>query len=263
MEASALEDASTGISDSKEDLKKAISSIDNSADGEVQVDKKVEIDEASSEKAEVEASALEDASTDFSDSKEDLEKAISSTDNSIDGEVQTAEKTEVNSETLNTELSVSTEEPAEDEGKSDSSAESADQILSSESSTGKEVTEQQADDAIIKDDLPLEPPTAEKELSPSAPTENEVEPDDKNGSMTSSGIQTDDPSSQDAKGSVLCFLQNTIQLYDQDTIKHQNETCEKRLRFCQNDLQRHIAYFIQTFSIYEIGMFKSAHFIHR
>lgn len=152
------------------------------------VDENVKFDEASSEKAEVESIAVEEAPTNISDNNEDLEKANSSTDNSSDSEVQTTEKAEVSSETLNTEASISTEEPAENEGKSDSTAASADQILSTESSTDEVITEEQADNVIVKDDLPIEPPTADK-----------VEPDDKNGSITSSGVQPDNLSSQSVK----------------------------------------------------------------
>uniref|UniRef100_A0A803NTV7 S1 motif domain-containing protein n=1 Tax=Cannabis sativa TaxID=3483 RepID=A0A803NTV7_CANSA len=144
------------------------------------VEEEVKLDEASSEKTEVESSAIEEASTDISDNKEELEKAISSTDNSTDSAAQITEKAEVSSETLNTEVSISTEEPVENEGQSDSTAASADQILSTESSTDEVSTEQKADDTIVKDELPIEPPTADK-----------VEPDDKNGSITSSGPQPD------------------------------------------------------------------------
>ncbi|PON62272.1 Translation elongation factor [Parasponia andersonii] len=194
------------VSNSPEKLDQPVSSDQATANVPSAVDE-IEIDEALSEKTEVEVSALEATSTDISESKEDLENDISSTGNSLD-EVQTAEKMEVSSETLNTAVSLSTEEQVETNGKSDSPAESAEQILSSESSTSKEVTEQQADDAIVKDDLTLEPSTAEKELSSSVPAENEVEPDDKNDSITSSGLQLDDPSSQDTKDDQVSSLES-------------------------------------------------------
>lgn len=177
------------------------------------VDETIEDGEASSKDAELGANVLEDASTNAADRKEDPETIVSDSANNIDGEVQTIDRTKVSSEVLATEGTVSAADSVikeaasanevDADAKADSSAETAEQILSSESSTDKEVMEQQADDAVVKDELQVQTPPLEKQI-PSAPPagdQEEVATDpDKNGSISSSVVQPDDISSQEAKG---------------------------------------------------------------
>ncbi|KAL5572627.1 hypothetical protein UlMin_022224 [Ulmus minor] len=173
------------VSDNLEEQDQQVSNGEATIDASV-VDEKVDIDEAPSKEVEAGASALE---------------------------VQTAENTEAVSEILTPEVGVSTGDPvveeassvngAESDGKPDFSAESTDPILSSESSTGEEVAEKEADNDIAKDEQEIDKPTAENEITSTEPAENEeVKPSsDKNGSITSSGAQPDDPS-QDSEGEV-------------------------------------------------------------
>lgn len=215
------------LSESPEKQDQLVSSDKAMVDISSSVDETVENGEASPEDAELGTTELENVSTTTADSKENTETTISNSVHSIAGEAQTIEKTDVSSEVLYTEEAVSTtdtvvnESPSmnevETDGKQDSSAETAEQILASESSTDKEVkevTEQQADDATEKDELQMQSPIAENEIpyaSPAVDEEVESNPD-KNGSITSSVEQPDDNSSQEAKGSLLCFLFSLIAL---------------------------------------------------
>ncbi|XP_048320954.2 polyprotein of EF-Ts, chloroplastic isoform X2 [Ziziphus jujuba] len=229
-----LEDAPADAADSKEDPETTIS------DSTHAVDETVEDGEASSTDAEVGASGLEDASINAADSKEDPETTISDSADNIDDQVQTIEKTEVSSDVLATEGTISAADSVikvaasanevEADGKLDSSAETAEQILSSESSTDTEATEQQADDVVVKDELQVQTPPAENEI-PSAPPsgDEEVATDpDKNGSIPSSVVQPDDSSSQEAKDEVKSDGGSDLsqQLADEQALSPESSTIE-------------------------------------
>ncbi|KAK7843740.1 elongation factor ts [Quercus suber] len=170
-------------------------------------------DEASSMEVDVVARTLDHTSTDVSDDEKNLQSTIPSSTPTLDDAGQTIEKeAEVSSEISASEGSVSTanqiiEQAAttdglEIEGKSESSDEISDQILSSEIPAAVDIIEGQADVAVVNHELQIQAPSAENELPSGAPTEdNEVGPNpDKNGSITSSGLQPDAPT-QETKGS--------------------------------------------------------------
>ncbi|EXC15866.1 Elongation factor Ts [Morus notabilis] len=129
----------------------------------------------------------------------------SAVDEKVETDEASSEKAEASAlEDPITEEASSVDE-AESEEKPDSSAESAEPILSLETSTAEEVSKEQADDATtVKDDLQIETPTSESDVSSSSPTENKVEPDsDGNGNITSSddgsqGIAEDQASSPES-----------------------------------------------------------------
>lgn len=170
-------------------------------------------DEASSTEVDVVARTLDHTSNDVSDDEKNLQSTIPSSTPTLDDAGQTIEKeAEVSSEISASEGSVSTanqiiEQAAttdglEIEGQSESSDEISDQILSSEIPAAVDIIEGQADVAVVNHELQIQAPSAENELPSGAPTEdNEVGPNpDKNGSITSSGLQPDAPT-QETKGS--------------------------------------------------------------
>ncbi|XP_050269567.1 polyprotein of EF-Ts, chloroplastic isoform X2 [Quercus robur] len=170
-------------------------------------------DEASSTEVDVVARTLDHTSTDVSDDEKNLQSTIPGSTRTLDNAVQTIEKeAEVTSEISAPEGSVSTAnqiieqaittDGLEIEVKSESSDEISDQILSSEIPAAVDIIEGQADVAVVNHELQIQAPSAENELPSGAPTEdNEVGPNpDKNGSITSSGLQPDAPT-QETKGS--------------------------------------------------------------
>ncbi|KAM4131435.1 hypothetical protein ACJW30_01G175900 [Castanea mollissima] len=169
-------------------------------------------DEASSTEVDVVARTLDDTSTDVSDDEKNLQSTIPSSTPTLDDAIQTIEKeAEETSEISAPGGSVSTAnqiieqaiptDGLEIEGKSESSGEISDQILSSESPAAVDIIEDQADVAVVNHELQIQAPSAENELPSGAPTEdNEVGPNpDKNGSITSSGLQPDAPT-EETKG---------------------------------------------------------------
>ncbi|XP_030952437.1 uncharacterized protein LOC115975690 isoform X2 [Quercus lobata] len=170
-------------------------------------------DEASSTEVDVVARTLDHTSTDVSDDEKNLQSTIPGSTPTLDDAVQTIEKeAEVTSEISAPEGSVSTAnqiieqaittDGLEIEGKSKSSNEISDQILSSEIPAAVDIIEGQADVAVVNHELQIQASSAENELPSGAPTEdNEVGPNpDKNGSITSSGLKPDAPT-QETKGS--------------------------------------------------------------
>ena len=170
-------------------------------------------DEASSTEVDVVARTLDHTSTDVSDDEKNLQSTIPSSTPTLDDTVQTIEKeAEATSEISAPEGSVSTAnqiieqaittDGLENEGKSESSDEISDQILSSEIPGAVDIIEGQADVAVVNHELQIQATSAENEPS-GAPTEDtEVGPNpDKNGSITSSGLQPD-ARTQETKG--LC-----------------------------------------------------------
>ena len=156
------------------------------------VDEKVEDNETPSEELDVGASAVDDTLQEMASNSEDSETI--------------EEKPEVSSEVLASEGSTASqiyeEASATDEvgsdAKTDPSIVIADQILSSESSVGKESEESQTDDATAKVEVQIETPIVE-------PVEEEkVDPTpEENGSVTSSSGQTDVPSSPESMNTGL------------------------------------------------------------
>ncbi|KAM3712347.1 hypothetical protein ACJW31_01G174300 [Castanea mollissima] len=170
-------------------------------------------DEASSTEVDVVARTLDDTSTDVSDDEKNLQSTIPSSTPTLDDAIQTIEKeAEETSEISAPGGSVSTAnqiieqatptDGLEIEGKSESSGEISDQILSSESPAAVDIIEDQADVAVVNHELQIQAPSAENELPSGAPTEdNEVGPNpDKNGSITSSGLQPDAPTEETKDG---------------------------------------------------------------
>ncbi|KAA8523139.1 hypothetical protein F0562_009562 [Nyssa sinensis] len=137
------------------------------------VDEMVEDNETSSKELDVGATTVDDALTDVTH-HEDTESIVSGSSQSVDGLVQNIEEAEVSSKTLAPEGSVSTadqpteEAPAmgaiEKDREAELSGQKADQILSSESSVSKEITESQIDDATEKDEVQIQTPTAVNEI---------------------------------------------------------------------------------------------------
>lgn len=89
-----------------------------------------------------------------------------------------------------------------DSGLSNSSAETIVQILPSETPSVKEELQQQPEDAVVKEEMQIQTPSAENKVPSSAPTGyEEVGPNSgENGSITSSGVQLDDAFVQVARG---------------------------------------------------------------
>lgn len=160
------------------------------------VDDKVEDNETPSEELDVGASSVDDTLDERASNGEDSESVISGSLQSGEAVETTEEKAVVSSEVLASEGSISTASQINEEGsatdevgndaKTDPSTKIADQILSSESSVGKEIEESQFDDTTEKVEVQIETPIVE-------PVEEEkVDPiPEENGSVSSSSGLTD------------------------------------------------------------------------
>jgi elongation factor Ts len=193
------------------------------------VDETIKDNEASSEEAGVGASALDDASTNIVDNEEGPASSSTQSIDTIDKEA------EVSSEILAPEESISISsgmneeasltDGAEIDGKSDLLGGINDEASSKEVDLVASVADDEKDqestisssissvdgtvqtveeEAEVSSEI-LKAPSAENEPPSGAPTEiNEAEPNpDKNGSITSSGLQPDAPSAQETKGPCL------------------------------------------------------------
>lgn len=121
----------------------------------------------------------------------------------IDAAIQTIEKeTEENSETSVADVNLSTEnqlvEVVEGDGLPDSSQGTDSQVLSAETPKSNELTENQVDDIVVKDEVQVETGTTDDKTIPEARVEEEVGAiSDKNENVTSSVVQSDIASSQE------------------------------------------------------------------
>lgn len=145
-------------------------------------------------------------STDSAKDGEVIESQTNDTKAKDDVQIQTpgAEEKETGktTETLAPEASASTEKQSIEEASStELSGEIAEQVSSSDGPKD-EVVESQTDNAIAKDEEQILTPTTESETSLAPPLEEEVggPTPDKNGSITSSGVQPDVSSPQETKG---------------------------------------------------------------
>ncbi|KAJ4708478.1 Elongation factor Ts, mitochondrial [Melia azedarach] len=147
-------------------------------------------------------------STDSAKDGEVIESQTNDTKAKDDVQIQTpgAEEKETGktTETLAPEASASTEKQSIEEASStELSGEIAEQVSSSDGPKD-EVVESQTDNAIAKDEEQILTPTTESETSLAPPLEEEVggPTPDKNGSITSSGVQPDVSSPQETKATI-------------------------------------------------------------